>query len=249
LDADGVVQAVLRLAAWPGVGRNRIGILGLSAGGALACLAAADRRLQGRLAFITLFGGYFDVTPLLRAVGRRALHVDGKLVPWQPNDILHQRARRCRGAHAPHRRCRDHRREPGIRRVGVRCQRQSRQPIRPQPAARAPGSAATYHLLAGDAPDQVEATIAALPPAQQELLRTLSPSTVVDRIATTVYLLHDTSDQFLPFTESRGFDVAPTRLHRPHQFVEFSIFAYVEVRSGVGIAPLVGDGAPLFAVL
>src|SRR5262249_4794674 len=64
LDSDALVQAYEALTRWPGVDRARVGILGFSAGGALACLAAADPRVRDRIAFITLFGGYFDATTL-----------------------------------------------------------------------------------------------------------------------------------------------------------------------------------------
>jgi dipeptidyl aminopeptidase/acylaminoacyl peptidase len=106
-----------------------------------------------------------------------------------------------------------------------------------------------YHLLYGDQPDQVEANIAALPPASHDLLRALSPSSVVDSLDARIYLMHDTSDQYVPFTESRDFDAALTRLGRSHEFVELGGFQHVEVRNGATPGELVGDGAHLFAIL
>jgi len=112
-----------------------------------------------------------------------------------------------------------------------------------------PGAVAAYHLLMGDQPQRVQANLDALPPATHELLRALSPSSVVDAITTPIYLLHDAGDEFVPFTESRDFDAALTRLHRPHQYVELTIFAHVEVKSGQGLAAIAGDGAHLFSLL
>ncbi len=86
-DSDAVVQAFKALSHWPGVGANRVGIIGLSASNALACFAAADPRIRDSVAFITLFGGYFNARTLLQAIGRRALDVDGHLQSWQPQYV------------------------------------------------------------------------------------------------------------------------------------------------------------------
>ncbi|HEX9067119.1 MAG TPA: hypothetical protein VF807_00005, partial [Ktedonobacterales bacterium] len=77
----------------------------------------------------------------------------------------------------------------------------------------------------------------------------LSPKSVVVRLRTQIYLLHDTSDQYVPFTESRDFAAALTSSGKPHDFVELSIFQHVEVRSGNGVLPLLGDGARLYGVV
>src|SRR5579859_1452764 len=86
-DSDAVVQAFKTLASWPGVGAQRVGIIGFSAGDALAAFAAADPRIRDQVAFILCFGGYFNTTTLLRAFGRRALEVNGQLQPWHPQDV------------------------------------------------------------------------------------------------------------------------------------------------------------------
>jgi dienelactone hydrolase len=243
-DADSVVLATQTLARWPGVGANRVGIFGISAGGTLACLAAADPRLQGKLAFILLFGGYFDTTTLIADFGRRALDVGGKLVPWQPqvvpiNVLADAVAPTLPPADAT----------MILQALGPNDSGTISTLSDAQLAVMSPAAVAAYHLLIGDQPDRVQANLDALPPAMHDLLRALSPSSVVDRIDTPIYLLHDAGDQYVPFTESRDFDAALTRLHKPHEFVELTIFQHVEVKSGQGIGPLLGDGSKLFQIL
>ena len=53
----------------------------------------------------------------------------------------------------------------------------------------------------------------------------------------------------MPFTESRDFAAALQREGRPHKFVEFTIFAHVEVKSGLGIGAELHDGWALYQVL
>src|SRR5579875_3589217 len=86
-DGTAVVEAFERLSRWPGVSPHRVGIFGLSAGGAIASLAAANPRIRDQVAFLTLFGGYFDATTMLGDFGRRALLIDGRLQPWQPDEV------------------------------------------------------------------------------------------------------------------------------------------------------------------
>jgi dienelactone hydrolase len=239
-DADAVAQAVLRLQRWPGVGADRVGIVGFSAGGALASLAAAEPQMHGHIAFLTFFGGYFDAESLLTDVGRRALTADGKTEPWHPDPVpLHvlantiattlptQEAEILASAFSN-----------GVSPLSA-----------DQLAQLSPSAQAAYHLLAGDQPDQATQNIVALSPEMHTLLKALSPSSVVQDISAPIYLLHDRSDIFVPFTESRDFSAALDQLGKPHQFVEFSIFQHVEVKSGLGLWPLISDGLRLYRVV
>ena len=80
-------------------------------------------------------------------------------------------------------------------------------------------------------------------------MQELSPKTYVAGIHAPVYLLHDASDKFVPFTESRAFSARLDELNHPHEFVEFSIFQHTEVRSNPAFGDLVDDGAHLFTIL
>ncbi|HLL80045.1 MAG TPA: hypothetical protein VKT25_11125, partial [Ktedonobacteraceae bacterium] len=108
---------------------------------------------------------------------------------------------------------------------------------------------AVYHLLRGDEPGRVDANIAALSPPMHALLDALSPSRVIGQIRAPIYLLHDRSDQFVPFTETRDFAAALARMHHPYNFAELGIFQHVEVKSGLNISQVLGDGASLLRFL
>ncbi|HEX6798932.1 MAG TPA: hypothetical protein VF116_14575 [Ktedonobacterales bacterium] len=242
-DGDAVVRTVLYTQHLPGVGPSRVGILGFSAGGALASLAAADPRDRDSLAFITLFGGYYDASTLLADYGRRGYIVDGQTVHWEPNIVpLVVLANSIADT------------LPGDQAETLRSAftLNGFTPLTSaQLASLSPPGASAYHLLAGDQPNQVEANVTALlaAPDTHALLDALSPARVLSRIAAPIYLLHDRNDQFIPFTQSRTFNAALDALHHPHTYAEFGIFAHVEVKSNVGGLQLLGDGATLFRLL
>ncbi len=239
-DSEGVVQVFKVLAHWPGVSAHRIGLVGFSGGGPIICFAAADPRIRDQVAFVALFGSYFNATSLLRAVGRRALRVDGRTQVWQPNPFPIQvlanvisetlppaEGSRLRKAFAP-----------------------GGKPLTAQDLARfSPGTDATYHLLAGDEPNQVDANFAALPSQVYTLFDELSVNRVIDQIRAPIYLLHDRSDTSVPFTESRDFAAALIRIHHPYDFAEFGIFQHVEVRADLAIGQVLSDSPRLFRIL
>src|SRR6266852_3181460 len=239
-DTDAVVQAFKTLANWPGVGAQRVGIIGFSAGNALATFAAADPRVRDQVAFILCFGGYFNTTTLLRDFGRRALDVNGHMQPWQPQytpiDVLantidpllpFNEASRLINALAP-----------------------GGKPFTSDELTRfSPDTVALYHLLKGDEPAQADADIAALSTPVHTLLDELSPSGVIGQVRAPIYLLHDRNDEYVPFTQSIDFDAALTRINHPHDFALFGIFQHVEVKFNLNLGQLLGDGLSLNRIL
>jgi dienelactone hydrolase len=240
-DKDAVVQAFRILQRWPSVGAGRVGMFGISAGSALICLAAADQRIRTQVAFVSLLGAFFDTTTLLETLGRRALDVDGVLRPWQPVAVPLQALASTIAPALPN--------DDGTLLVDAFASYPESALTSAQFAQLAPESAAIYHLLAGDQPERVANNLAALSPALHHLLTDLSPSAVVSQIRAPIYLLHDRNDQFVPVTESREFAATLSRLHHPYDFAEFGIFQHADVRAGVGLTQLLGDGQSLFRLL
>jgi hypothetical protein len=240
-ETDATVQAFEALLHWPSVGATRAGILGFSAGNAPASLAAADPRIQRSVSFLTFFGGFYNARDLLADVGRRALLVDGKGQPWQPDPLpLSVLANTIAGTLSA---------KEGD---AIRAAFDLHHPIpltADQVAQLSSPAAAAYHLLAGDQRDQVQNNLDALSPQMQQLLQQLSPSSVVRQIRAPISLLHDQNDPFVPFTESVNFAAELARLNHPHTLVEFSIFQHTQVRSSLDIGSLLRDGPRLFRAI
>jgi acetyl esterase/lipase len=240
-DKEAAIQAFHTLQHWPNVGSERVGVLGFSAGGPLMCFAAADPRMRNEVAFVALFGGYFDTTTLLQDIGRRALNENGSLQAWHPvayplevlantiaSSLPGNDGQMLASAFGPA----GHGSLPAE-----------------QVAQLAPSSAAVYHLLAGDEPALVNANLAALSPAVKILLSSLSPSGIVREVRAPIYLLHDRSDPFVPVTESREFATYLGKLRHPYDYAEFGIFQHVEIRADLGFSQLLGDGQNLLRLL
>src|SRR5215472_10238793 len=239
-DSDGVVQTFNFLSHLPGVSAHKIGLIGFSGGGPIICFAAADPRIRDQVAFIALFGSYFNATSLLRAVGRRAVTVDGQVQPWQPNPFPVQvLANVISGTLQPS--------------EGLALQRTftpGGKKLTSQDLAQfSLGSIAAYHLLTGDEPNQVDENLAALPPQAHVLLDELSVNRVLGQIRAPIYLLHDRTDTSVPFTESLDFAAALMHIHHPYDLAVFGIFQHVQVSANLGISQLLSDGPRLFRIL
>jgi acetyl esterase/lipase len=241
-DGEAVVQAFELLEHWPGVNPRHIGIFAFSAGITLASAGAADPRISNRVAFLTILGGYFDVTSLLESIGTHTQDVNGHIQPWQPQSTpLYVLARTVSGLLTPTDNQLLQNAFP-LSKIGP--------PLTTQQQARlSPDAAAVYHLLAGDEPGDVSRNLAALSPQMKALLTQLSPQSVINQIHAPIHLLHDRGDTIIPFSQSQEFAAALARVHHPYDLAAYTIFSHVEVQSNLALGQVLSDGSKLFLVL
>jgi hypothetical protein len=241
-DGEAVVQAFELMEHWPGVNPHHIGIIAFSIGDLLACVGAADPRIRDRVAFLGSLGGYFDVTSMLRIMGRRAQDVDGQTQPWQPiTTDLFVLVRTVSSLLSPA--------ENKLLQKAFPLNKIAPPLSAQQQAQLSPNATAFYHLLEGDEPGSVDRNLTALSPQMKALLIQLSPMSVIDQIRAPIHLLHDRNDQSIPFTQSQEFAAALARLHHPYDFAAYGIFSHVQVRSNLDMAQLLSDGTKLFQTL
>ncbi|HEY7127043.1 MAG TPA: hypothetical protein VH540_24110 [Ktedonobacterales bacterium] len=239
-DTDAIVQAVLFASHLPGVNPAHVGIVGFSGGSVMACRAAADPRIRDQVAFITLFGSWFNAANVLRDFGQRSVTVDGQTQPFHPYATAIKVMATIVAGTLP----------PAESTKLLTALAPGGEPLQhPEQELPSPGAAAAYHLLAGDDPTHADANIAALSPALKDLLTALSPSDFLDQIHTPIYLLHDHNDPAIPSVESGDFAAALTQMGHKHDFVEFGIFHHTEITSGFGLGPLLADGSQLYRIL
>ena len=215
-EVDGLIRSYDVLLSQPDVDAARVGFIGLSAAGGLSIVAAAQPALRDRIRFVNSFGGYADATQLLLDVASRSIESDGQVQPWQPQQrTIEVVAIALVDVFA------DPTDRDLLRRAFI-----DHQPVADDEwSALSPDGQRLRELLAGTGRAQARHDIRQLPAAARQRLEEISPVAYLDQLRTHVYLMHDTDDSFIPYSESRRLAAeAPGVVQR---YTEFSIFAHV----------------------
>ena len=218
-EVDTLLKAVAFLRARPEVDPARIGIAGFSVGGSLALLAAEDDVGREQIAFLNVFGAYYDAREALRAVASHEIEVDGQRIPWEPMEVSVYIFTRQLIAGLP---------DPGDRAILERGYL-DHQPLEPSDLARlTPEARGVPVLFESPTPEQVDAILDALPRSTQAGLVAISPSARVSRLRTALFIMHGRDDRHIPVTESRRLaaEVGPGVLRR---YSEFRLVEHVRV--------------------
>lgn len=216
-EIEALVGSVDLVAAQSDVATERIGLIGLSVGGGLSVTAAADERLRNRVAFVNTLGGYFDVEGLVVDAASRSVEVDGEPRPWQPDERTLRVLAIALLNTLP----------PGEERSRLWARYvEASDAGDPGAESLTPPATDILRLLDGTTREEARAIIARLPPVARARFQAVSPAGHIQDLRARLYVMHDTGDTLIPFTESRRLAaaVAPGTLLRQ---TEFSIFQHV----------------------
>lgn len=196
----------------------RVGFLGFSVGGALSVAASAARpELREQVRFVNSLGGYYDAEALLVDMASRSIEVDGQLRPWEPDPRTIQVL--------------------GIALIDTLDAAEDRRTLErflavgegPGPddlAGLSEEARLIAALITGTTRTTAQQIVAGLSPRARARLAALSPSTYVHDLRARLFLMHDTADPLIPFTQSRSL-AAATSNQTLARYTEFSIFAHV----------------------
>ena len=184
-DIDSIIRSTAALADQEIV-RGPVTLLGFSYGGSFALVAAADPRLDGRLAQVAVFGAYYDLIGLVQAVTTGVSLVDGRRIPWEGHPLAEAilRARAVTLA-------------PGKEQNALQAALEGR-----SPEGLGRRSRVIYDLLVNEDPARTFDLAARLPKPTRDTLARFSPSSVADRIDVPVVAMHSTDDPAVPFGEA-----------------------------------------------
>ncbi|MGH2694097.1 MAG: hypothetical protein ACRDJJ_04700 [Actinomycetota bacterium] len=208
-DIDAIVASAQDL----GRDYGSVSLLGISYGGSLGLLAAADERLDGRLEQVATFGAYFDLVGVIQAVTTGVSLVGDQRVPYdtvpRAEEILFEIAIEL----APERA------RPFLRDA----LRGDLPPRRlPEPAR------AVYRFLTNEDPERTYELSRELPQRMRDLLERFSPSSVADEVDAPVVAMHSRDDPAVPYGEAlrleRGLDDV--------RLVTVTIFRHVDLNEG-----------------
>ncbi|MBM3140930.1 MAG: hypothetical protein FJZ92_12175 [Chloroflexi bacterium] len=216
-EIDRLVAAQQALSARPTVKQDRVGFIGLSAGGSLTIVAAAHPAIRDTTWFVLAIGPYYDARDLVaETVSGTYRDVDGSGVGWEPRAITKEVVR-----------------ETLLAALGA----DDRAAVEGGRAAGSAGGRAVADLLAGMELERARALIATLPPAEAASLAAISPRDALHGLRAPLYLMHDRSDPFIPLPHSELL----VRAHRPAVFHRTEIFEHVDPKI-TSVGPLLRDG-------
>lgn len=192
-DVRRVRRAAHALADHPHVAGCTVGV-GISFGGSVLLLAAADPAVAARLAAVATFGAYADLVGYLQALVTGVSTVDGRQFGWPAHrerlaefrravvDLLHERAPELLD---------------GAQRAALnRALDGAADPAELQAVARS-----VHAALAHDDPDRTEELVAALPAPLREAIWRFSPVRAAPQLSVPILALHSSDDVVVPVAE------------------------------------------------
>ena len=198
-DPDALVAGFEFLARQPEVDPKRIAFVGVSTGGSLSLVAAADPRIADDVAFVATIGSYYSLATLLQAATTGTILDDGSLRSFSPHRYVWGVARNTLVSHLPD--SNDQRLLYDLFPGGS-----------PEPDADAlaridlddltASGRAVYELFVNRDPRQASYRIRRMEAHLPLSLDALSPVGVADGIQTQVRMLHDLGDTYIPSSES-----------------------------------------------
>ena len=225
-EIDELVAGFEYLADLPSVDPGRIGLGGFCIGASLALDAAEDPRISKQVALVNSFTGYYDLVSYVTSIATHTIQpvppqsgVDR--LPWEP-------AANATAVLADHLISLD----PNPSEVDLlRAATRDPSAPRPDPARLTPAGRTIWTVLTTRDPNVVEHLLNQLPPAAQDKLRRLSPSTHLDQLHAKVFIMHDQGDSTVPYVESRL--LARNLRSRQGEYDEFRIFKHVDPTASV----------------
>jgi len=201
---------------------DRTGIFGASAGAGIALVSASDPRISHEVKYFASLGTYYDLVDLVSAITTQSIQYDGRSEPWEPwlksvrvlyNSVI---------SYLPEAEDRDILtrifvdEDPGASALVGRLSPQARD---------------IYDALQDRDVERILAFWGEVSPQDIATLRAVSPSSAVAALDTDLFILHDRSDPYIPYVESRRLRDATADNGHQVYFAEFDFLNHVELKN------------------
>lgn len=174
------------------VDKEKMGFIGICAGGSYALLAAQNETISNNVGYIVTVSPYFDLySSAFQLLTRQSIE-DGKIKPWEPRrDVVYGLAEILFSS------LEDEAEKDKLRaflKEGI----SSEESI----TALSPDGQKIYRLLVNQNPEEFDKLWQELPEQTKDVVLRLSPKTKIGKIKSKVYILQDAKDFFIPSSES-----------------------------------------------
>lgn len=227
VDAFGTnVEEIIASYEWlseqPYVDPDRIGIFGASAGAGIGLVSASDARINGDVDFFASLGTYYDLVDLVGAITTHSIQYDGETEDWEPwlkstrvlyNSVI---------SYLP---------DPDDRSILTRIFVDEDDSARDSVGRLSPRAREIYEAFDARDPVRILEFWGEVSPQDLATLRDVSPSSSVAALETELFIMHDRSDPFIPYVESRRLRDATADSGHQVYFAEFDFLNHVEPKN------------------
>jgi acetyl esterase/lipase len=218
-NVEEIVASFQWLSEQPYVDPDRVGVFGASAGAGIGLVAAADPRIRREVDFFASLGTYYDLVDLVSEITTESVQYNGRSEPWEPwltsvhvlyNSII---------SYLP-----DAEDREILTRIFV-----DEDPTAHDLVGRlSPQARDIYDALRRKDPGRILAFWGKVSPQDVATLRQVSPSSAVAALDTELFIMHDRSDPYIPYVESRRLRDATMGNGHQVYFAEFNFLNHVE---------------------
>ena len=201
---------------------DRTGIFGASAGAGIALVSASDPRISQDVEFFASLGTYYDLVDLVSAITTKSIQYEGRSEPWEPwlksvrvlyNSVI---------SYVP---------DAGDRDILTRIFVDEDDGANALVGRLSPEARDIYDALQNKDVERILAFWGEVSPQDIATLRDVSPSSAVAALDTDLFIMHDRSDPFIPYVESRRLRDATADNGHQVYFAEFDFLNHVELKS------------------
>jgi dienelactone hydrolase len=219
-EIDALVAEFQYVQSLPYVRNDRIGFFGASVGGSLALVAAADPRIADDVAHVVSFGGYYDALDTFGAIATERIRYGEVDEAWNARRHA-ERVMAKQFIYALD--------DPRDRELLTKLFLDRDAVPEEELVSLTPVGRESYGFLANDDAEAVQNFIDRLPDSMREKLEYLSPSSNLANLKAELFIVHDRSDPFIPYTESRRLeDALAGRDDIDAHFEEIRLFEHVQ---------------------
>ena len=227
VDAFGTnVEEIIASYQWlreqPYVDPDRLGIFGASAGAGIGLVSASDPRISHEIGYFAALGTYYDLVDLVSAITTQSIHYNGHTERWDPwltsirvlyNSVI---------SYLP---------DPEDRDILTRIFVDEEETARSRVGRLSPRAREIYDALEDRDVERILEFWGEVSPRDVANLRDVSPSSYVQALDTDLFIMHDRSDPYIPYVESRRLRDATADNGHQVYFAEFDFLNHVEPKN------------------
>ncbi len=174
-----------------------LGMLGISFGGGIALVAAAEEEVREEVDYVVSFGGYFDLANVVRYYTTRWYGYGeeegyGNPAPWAKWFLLLHNLDFLE----------DPLEQPLFEEILRRKMKDEASPVEAELKTLSPPAQALYAVLANQEPERFQALYSEISPKVRNLMEDLSMPEALEEVHADIFLAHSIPDPIIPHTES-----------------------------------------------